>query len=89
MHKMDPNLHQKQGINHLNKVLNYAQFVREGDRAQVHLTTEDWHVVADTLFQMETPREMLPEAITEFRLTSENQIIELETEGLTIDLEKI
>ncbi|MBO6574282.1 MAG: hypothetical protein JJ896_02605 [Rhodothermales bacterium] len=86
---MDPNLHQKQGINHLNKVLNYAQFVREGDRAQVHLTTEDWHVVADTLFQMETPREMLPEAITEFRLTSENQIIELETEGLTIDLEKI
>ena len=86
---MDPNLHQKQGINHLNKVLTYAQFVREGDRAQVHLTTEDWHVVADTLFQMQTPREMLPEAIKEYRLAAGNQVIELETEELTIDLEII
>lgn len=86
---MDPNLHQKQGINHLNKVLNYAQFVREGDRAQVHLTVEDWHVVADTLFQMETPKEMLPDAIREYRLAGGNEVIELETEGLTIDLEKI
>jgi hypothetical protein len=86
---MDPNLHQKQGINHLNKLLNYAQFVRDGDRAQVHLTTEDWHVVADTLFQMETPKEMLPDAIQEFRLARENEVIELKTEGLTIDVEKI
>ena len=86
---MDPNLHQKQGINHLNKVLSYAQFVRDGDRAQVHLTTEDWHVVADTLFQMNTPREMLPDAINEYRLAGNNQVIELETDGLTIDLEMI
>lgn len=86
---MDPNLHQKQGINHLTKVLNYAQFVREGDRAQVHLTTEDWHVVADTLFQMDTPKEMLPKAITEYRLAEGNRVIELETEGLTIDVEMI
>ncbi len=86
---MDPNLHQQQGINHLIKVLTYAQFVREGARAQVHLTTEDWHVVADTLFQLETPKEMLPESIQEYRLARENEIIELKTEGLTIDLEKI
>jgi hypothetical protein len=84
---MDPNLHQKQGINHLNKVLNYAEFVREGARAQVHLTAEDWQVVADTLFQMDTDREMLPGAIQEYRLAG--QVIELETEGLTIDLEII
>ena len=86
---MDPNLHQKQGINHLNKVLNYAKFVREGDRAQVHLTAEDWQVVADTLFQMDTPKEMLPDAIHEYRLAGGNQIIELEAEGMTISVEVI
>jgi hypothetical protein len=85
--KMDPNLHQKQGINHLNRVLSYAELVRDGDRAQVHLTPEDWQVVADTLFQMETPREMLPEAIAEYSLTGGNRIIELVTDQLTIDLE--
>ena len=46
---MDPNLHQKQAINHLNKVLNYAPFVAEDGKATVHLTPEDWHVVADAL----------------------------------------
>jgi len=84
---MDPNLHQKQGINHLNKVLTYAQMVREGDKARVHLTPEDWQVVADTLFQMETPKEMLPDAIEEFRFAGGNQIIQLVTSGLTIDIE--
>jgi len=57
---MDTNLHQKQGINHLNKVLNYAPFVAEHGKATVHLTAEDWHVVADMLFHMNTPNEHTP-----------------------------
>ncbi|GIV62127.1 MAG: hypothetical protein KatS3mg044_0993 [Rhodothermaceae bacterium] len=57
---MDPNLHQKMGINHLNRVLNYAPFVAEQGRATVHLTVEDWHVVADTLFRMHTPPRVAP-----------------------------
>lgn len=84
---MDPNLHQKQGVNHLNRVLNYYPFVAEDGRATVHLTPEDWHVVADTLFAMDTPREILPEAIKEFRLTGENTVIELETEDCLIAVE--
>ncbi|NND71415.1 MAG: hypothetical protein HKN43_07535 [Rhodothermales bacterium] len=86
---MDPNLHQKQGINHLNRVLNYANFVVEDGKATVHLTPEDWHVVADTLFHMETPREVLPDAISGFQLTAGNQIIELTTADCVIAIEMI
>ena len=86
---MDPTLHQKQGINHLNRVLNYANFVVEDGLATVHLTPEDWHVVADTLFHMETPAEMLPAEIKEYKLTAGNQIIELTTPDHTIAVEMI
>ncbi len=86
---MDPNLHQKQGINHMEKVLGYAPFVAEGRSATVHLTAEDWHVVADTLFAMDTPREMLPDAILEYGLTNENQSITFETADYDITVDKL
>lgn len=86
---MDPNLHQKQGVNHLNKVLNYAPFVAEDGRATVHLTHEDWWVVADTLFKMETPKEMLPSDIDAFELANENRTIRLTTSDYVIDVEVI
>ena len=86
---MDPNLHQKQGINHLNKVLDYAPFVAEGGEATVHLTPEDWHVVADTLFQMGTPKEMLPDAIESYQLTGGNSTIELKTPDYLINVDMI
>lgn len=87
--EMDPNLHQKQGINHLNRVLGYAPMVAEDGEATVHLTPEDWHVVADTLFHMETPDSMLPESIESYALTNGNRTIELKTEELTIELDMI
>ncbi len=85
---MDPNLHQKMGIHHLNRVLDYSQFVADNGKATVHLTQEDWHVVADTLFRMETPDEMLPEAIQDYRLADGNQVIELTTKDclITVDM---
>lgn len=86
---MDPNLHQKQAVNHLNKVLTYAPMVAEDGQATVHLTPEDWHVVADALFRMDTPREMLPDAIEDFRLTRENSTIELTTDEYVIEVEMI
>ncbi len=86
---MDANLHQKQGINHLQKVLNYAPFVAEDGKATVHLTFEDWNVVADTLFQMNTPKELLPEAINAYRLTDDNRAIELNTDAYVIAIEVI
>jgi hypothetical protein len=86
---VDPNLHQKQGVNHLNKVLGYAPFVAEGRAATVHLTPEDWHVVADTLFAMDTPKEMLPPAIHEYGLANENQSITLRTDDYDITVDKL
>ena len=84
---MDPTLHQKQGINHLNRVLQYAPMVAVEGTASVHLTTEDWHVVADTLFQMNTPGELLPGAINEYRLINDNRTIELVTDDYRIEVE--
>lgn len=86
---MDPNLHQKQGINHLVKVLNYAPFVEEDGKAVVHLTAEDWGVVADTLFRMETPKEMLPDAIESYTLANQNQTIVLTTAARLIHIDVI
>jgi len=87
MESYPPNLHQAQGINHLNRVLSYAPFVVEDGVAVVHLTPEDWGVVSDTLFRMETPRNMLPGSILEFNLKNENKTIELTTADLTIEVE--
>lgn len=84
---MDPNLHQKQGITHLRKVLQYAPMVASGNEAVVHLTMEDWHVVADTLFRMNTPKEILPDSIQDFRLRDDHQAIELSTGELEISIE--
>ena len=84
---MDPNLHQKMGIHHLNRVLSYAPMVSQDGKAEVHLTTEDWWVVADTLFKMDTPKEVLPEAIENYALTNENKAIELTTKDCLITIE--
>ncbi len=84
---MDPNLHQKMGIHHLNRVLDYSAFVVEDGKAVVHLTQEDWHVVADTLFRLQTPREMLPDSIQSYRLVEGDQIIELETSDCLISVD--
>jgi len=86
---IDPNLHQKQGVNHLNRVLGFAPMVEADGRAAVHLTAEDWHVVADTLFHMNTPKEILPPAILSYELLTEAQQIELKTEGCVIIVEMI
>ncbi len=86
---MDPKLHQKQAMNHLNRVLGYAPMVAEDGQAQVHLTQEDWWVVADALFKMDTPEEMLPDAIESYNLKNENRTIVLNTADLEIDVDII
>ena len=84
---MDPGLHVTQGLNHLNRVLNYAQFVAEDGVATTHLTYEDWHVLADTLFHMQTPRELIPERVISYSLAEGEDIIVLTTEALRINVE--
>ena len=68
---MDPGLHVKQAINHLNKVLAYYPYVADGGEATVALTPEDWGVVADAFFHMGTPPEVFPDAIAAYRLSDD------------------
>ncbi len=84
---MDSNLHLKMGVHHLTRVLDYSQFVAADGRATVHLTQEDWQVVADVLFRMETPREVLPPDIVDYRLTDNGRIIQLDTADCVIDID--
>ena len=84
---MELNIHQQQGVNHLNRVLNYAPFVAENGTATVYLTQEDWQVVVDTLFHQETPKSMLPEAIEDFALDAPKSAVNIVTKDLTISIE--
>ncbi len=81
------NKHMKQAINHLNRVLDYAPMVAEGRSATVHLTPQDWQVVADALFAMDTPEDMLPDAINDYGLQNENRTITLATPDYDIEIE--
>lgn len=80
------NKHLKQAVNHLEKVLEYAPMVAEGRAATVHLTPEDWQVVADALFNMETPDGIFPDAIQDYGLTDQNETITLTTDDYDIEI---
>lgn len=89
---MDPGLHVKQALNHLHKVIAYAPYVVEpgpdGPEATVALTPEDWGVVADALFYMDTPREVVPDTIADYRLTDDGRAIRLAlADGTTVLVE--
>jgi hypothetical protein len=91
MPDLDPeipeNKHIKQAINHLERVLDYAPMVAEGRDATVHLTPQDWKVVADALFNMDTPDSALPDAIEDYGLADENRTITLTTADYDIAIE--
>ncbi|MCH7640310.1 MAG: hypothetical protein IH855_12760 [Bacteroidetes bacterium] len=80
---MDPGLHVTQAINHLNKILAYYPYVEEDSEALVALTPEDWQVVADAMFHMDTPKEVFPETITEYKMSDDQRTILLSVEDGT------
>jgi hypothetical protein len=86
---MVPSLHVRQAVNHLNRVLAYYPIVQEGDQAEVALTPEDWQVVADVLFRMDTPREMLPAEIESFDWDEAMRQIRLRTADCLITVEMV
>ena len=89
---MDPGLHVKQAINHLNKILQYVPYVLEegddGPVATVALTPEDWGVVADALFYMNQPKEVFPSELAAYRMDDTTGTIALTLEdGTTVTVE--
>ena len=81
---MDPGLHVKQAINHLNKVLAYYPYVADGGEATVALTPEDWGVVADAFFHMDTPPEVFPDAIESYQMSDDRSEIQLQVQDGTL-----
>ncbi|CAN5600211.1 hypothetical protein BH23BAC4_BH23BAC4_00310 [soil metagenome] len=84
---MDPGLHVKQAINHLNKVLAYYPYVVEDGQATVALTPEDWQVVADALFYMDVAKDVFPQEIREFTMADDRQTMQFITEDAVITVE--
>ena len=84
---MDPGLHVKQAINHLEKILGYYPMVQEGDTAEVFLTPEDWQVVADAMFYMGQPKDVFPSAIQSYDLNEDDRKILLHVEGCTVEVD--
>lgn len=85
---MDPSKHVKQGVNLLDRVLQYASMVREDGDALVGLTEQDWYVVSDLLFRMDVPEGTLPEEIEEYTLSDDQKIIELQTSDGSVHVER-
>lgn len=87
---MDPdipaNKHVNMAVKHLDRVLQYAPMVAEGRDATVHLTPQDWQVVADVLFKMDAD-DALPDVIQEYGLKDENRVITLTTPDYDIAIE--
>ena len=85
---MDPGLHVTQAINHLNKVLAYAPYVTEDGEAVVALTPEDWGVVADAFFHMDTPPEVFPDTIESYQRSADgSEMLVRTTDGTTIRIQ--
>lgn len=74
---MDPGLHVKQAINHLNKIIAYVPYVKKDGKATVALTPEDWQVTADALFYMNQPKTVFPDTIATYSLDEKEHIIRL------------
>ena len=85
---MDPGLHVKQAINHLTKILGYYPYVEEDGQATVALTPEDWQVVADALFYMDTPKSVFPDEIEAYEMAEDGRTMELKTDDCTITVER-
>jgi hypothetical protein len=85
---MDPGLHVKQAINHLNKILGYYPYVEDDGQATVALTPEDWQVVADALFYMDTPRSVFPDEIESYEMAEDGRTMTLTTDDCTITVER-
>ena len=85
---MDPGLHVKQAINHLNKVIAYAPYVTHDGEATVALTPEDWGVVADAFFHMGTDPEVFPDTIEEYRMSDDgSEMLVRVTDGTLIRIQ--
>ncbi|HVZ38866.1 MAG TPA: hypothetical protein VHI13_06290 [Candidatus Kapabacteria bacterium] len=82
---MEPTLHMKQGLNLLDRILQFYPLMQEGDTATVELTEQDWMVLYDFT---ENPDgvEVRPAAIREMTVDRPTRTIILTTNDCTVSV---
>lgn len=80
---MEPTLHMQQGLNLLNRVLQFYPIMQEGVTSSVVLTEQDWLVLMDFAENPETPA-ILPEKVTSLSVDRPSKTISLSTPDCTV-----
>lgn len=75
---MEPTLHMKQGLNLLERVLQFYPLMQEGSTSVVTLTEQDWMVLMDFTENPEAV-EIRPATVTEMRVDRASRTIHVVT----------
>lgn len=82
---MEPTLHMQQGLNLLNRVLQFYPYMREGDRSVVTLTQQDWLVLMD-FAQNPEANEMRPEAVSDMAVDMRTGVINVTVPDCVVEV---
>src|SRR5687768_2151318 len=80
---MEPTLHMQQGLSLLDRVLKFYPIMREGDKAEVVLTEQDWMVLLDFTENPETTG-IRPPAVKEMTVDRVNRTIHVKTDDCDV-----
>jgi hypothetical protein len=80
---MEPTLHMKQGLNLLERVLQFYPMMKEGETSEVILTEQDWLVLMDFTENPET-KEIRPAKVKEMIVDRANRTIDLTTDDCLV-----
>ncbi len=80
---MEPTLHMQQGLNLLNRVLQFYPMMQEGTQSAVVLTEQDWLVLMDFADNPETAG-ILPEKVTSLAVDRQSRTITMVTPDCTV-----
>ena len=80
---MEPTLHMKQGLNLLERVMQFYPLMQEGDSSEVTLTEQDWLVLMDFTENPET-KEILPAKVKEMTVDRGTRTINIATDDCKV-----
>ena len=82
---MEPTLHMQQGQGLLNRVLQFYPHMREGDRAVVTLTQQDWLVLMD-FAQNPDAKQLTPDTVTDMKVDMGTGTITLQVPDCAVEV---
>ncbi|MCC7438396.1 MAG: hypothetical protein IT211_07835 [Armatimonadetes bacterium] len=82
---MEPTLHMKQGLNLLNRVLQFYPIMQEGDCSTVQLTEQDWLVLMDFTDNPDA-QEHRPEQVQQMSVDRSRRIITIQVPNCLVEV---